>query len=364
MSMEEKNKKNTKEEIIQNENTETPAGDVKPKKSNKGIIIGGVICAICAVGVFYYFKIYDGGFPVSQAVAVYELGSEQDILDSLKYDERKIIDVSIVDKGGFSIDKTGSYTVTFDFINSRKNHKQIPFTYKVEDTIAPELTVNQNEVYVAKGHKFNLHAIASSTDISNTNIVKYDETFDVNVPGTYELNVYAEDGSGNKSATQPVKVVVEDRDNCDVNLANFGDSKEVVKRYETHENVEETDGVVNYRVEENGITGNLFYNFNQNGQLCEVTYLFSTDYQLDEYINKYDLFKQEIIEKYGSPSYSDLKYDKTYSPVTALWLGRYVQHDKWQLDNMEIKSYLMNINEDIILAIYYDSKEYPADETN
>lgn len=351
-----KNKKDEKQEF--------PVGETLTKKNNKGIIIGGVICAVCIVGILYYFKIYDGGFPVTQVINTYELGSEQDILDSLKYDERKIVDVSIVNRGGFTIDKTGSYTVTFDFINRRKNHKQIPYTYKVEDTIAPELTVEKSEIYVAKGHEFKLDMYASSTDISHTNVIKYDEEFDVNTPGTYELNVYAEDESGNKSTAQPVKIIVEDRDNCDINMANFGDSKEIVKRYETHENVEETDGVVNYRIEENGITGNLFYNFNQNGQLCGVTYLFSTDYQLDEYINKYDLFKQGIIEKYGSPSYSDLKYDKTYSPVTALWLGRYVQYDKWQLDNMEIKSYLMNINEDIILAIYYDSKEYPADETN
>ena len=71
------------------------------KKHNKVAIIGGTICIVCALGVFYYLKIYDGGFPVSQSVDTYELGSEQDILDSLKYNERKIIDVSIVDKDNF-----------------------------------------------------------------------------------------------------------------------------------------------------------------------------------------------------------------------------------------------------------------------
>lgn len=359
--MADKIKKNTKEEIIQNENTETPAGNVKPKKSNKGIIIGGVICAICAVGAFCYFKIYDGGFPVSQAVAVYELGSEQDILDSLKYDERKIIDVSIVDKGGFSIDKTGSYTVIFDFINSRKNHKQIPFTYKVEDTIAPELTVDQNEIYVAKGHNFNLNTAASSTDISHTNIVKYDEAFDINTPGIYELNLYAEDSSGNKSATQSIKVIVEDRDSCDVNMANFGDSKEVIKRYETHNVVDEGDAGVLYSIEEHGLPGYLYYWTNKDDQLNSVMYVFETTYEWGSFLNDYSFFKDDLAAKYGDPGESQENYDKTLDKETALWLGRYVRRDVWDLDNMEITLQLYTNNGTTTLISMMNSKEYTDD---
>lgn len=52
--------------------------DTKPlKKHNKVAVIGGTICAVCALGTFYYFKVYDGGFHVSQSVDTYELSSEQ-----------------------------------------------------------------------------------------------------------------------------------------------------------------------------------------------------------------------------------------------------------------------------------------------
>lgn len=357
-------KKDTSEEIKDNQNEKmvVPAAEAPPKQSNKGIIIGaGVICAVCAVGAFYYFKIYDGGFPVTQTVNTYELGSEQDIFDSLKYDERKIIDVSIVDRGGFAMDKAGSYTVTFDFINSRKNHKQIPFAYKVEDTIAPELTVEQNEIYVAKGHNFNLNAYVSSTDISHTNIVKYDEAFDADVPGTYELNVYAEDGSGNKSAAQPVKVVVEDRDNCDVNLSNFGDSKEVVKRYEEHNIVDEGDAGLLYSIEEHGLQGDLYYWINKEDQLSNVMYEFTTTYEWDSFINKYSYFKDDLVAKYGDPSTSDELYDKSLGKGTSLWLGHYARRDTWDLSNMKITLQLYNESSNIILFIMYDSKEYSND---
>lgn len=280
-------KNETNEDVKDNQNKEIAisVAEVPQKKSNKGIIIGGAICAVCVVGAFYYFKIYDGGFPVTQAVDTYELGSEQDILDSLKYDERKIIDVSIVDRGGFSMDKTGSYTVTFDLINRRKNHKQIPYTYKVQDTIAPELTVEQNEIYIAKGHEFNQNAYALSTDMSHTDIVKYDEAFDVNAPGTYELNIYAEDDSGNKSVAQPVKVIVEDRDNCDVNLANFGDSRELVKRYETHDILDEGDTGIVYSYNDEGLSGYIYYWFTDDDHLCGVMYDYRTDYEWDSFIN-------------------------------------------------------------------------------
>ncbi len=353
-------KEDTNEEVKDSHNEEnvTYAVEAPQKKSNKGIILGVAIGAVCVVGAFYYFKIYDGGFPITQAVDTYELGSEQDIMDSLKYDERKIIDVSIVDRGGFSMDKIGSYTVTFDFINRRKNHKQISYTYKVGDTIAPELIVEQNEVYIAKGREFDLNVYASSTDISQTSIVKYDEAFDANVPGTYELNIYAEDDSGNKSVAQPVKVIVEDRDNCDVNLVNFGDSREIIKRYETHDIVDEEDAGIVCAYNDEGLSGYIYYWFTDDDHLCGVMYDYRTDYEWDSFINKYSVFKKSMVEQYGDPTTSKEDYDKTLGKSTALWLGRYVQRDTWNLENMNITMQLYNESSVVELITYFESKEY------
>ena len=196
---------------------------------------------------------------------------------------------------------------------------------------------------------------------SNTNIVKYDETFDVNVPGTYELNVYAEDGSGNKSATQPVKVVVEDRDNCDVNLANFGDSKEVVKRYETHTIVDGENSGVLYSVEEHGLPGYLYYWINKEDELCNVMYDFETTYEWSSFLNDYSYFKDDLVAKYGEPGESQENYDKTLSKENALFLGRYVRRDVWDLDNMKITVQLYTDNGTTKMIIMFDSKEYTDD---
>lgn len=228
------------------------------KNDNKvKIIVGGAICAICTVLALCYFKIYDGGFPISQVLDTYELGSEQNLLDSLKYDESKIINVSIIDRDGFDTNKAGDYYVTYDVINRRKNHETVAYTYHVIDTIAPELVIDKKEIYCAKGGNFDINDYASAMDKSNIYKIKYDEVFDINTPGTYDLNIYAEDESGNKSMIQPVKVIVEDRDNCDVNLANFGDSKEQVKRYETHEFIDENTDDLMYLIEEHGLDGSL-----------------------------------------------------------------------------------------------------------
>lgn len=361
--MEENVMKNTNEGTKDNQNEITEKMNIQTshKKPSRKLVVGSAICVACIVDAFYYFKIYDGGFPVTQAVDTYELGSEQDILDSLKYDERKIIDVSIVDRGGFSIDKTGSYTVTFDFINSRKNHKQIPYTYKVEDTIAPELTVKQNEIYIAKGHDFNIDDYASSTDTSQTDTIKYDENFDVNTVGNYELNLYAEDDSDNKSETQPVKVIVEDRDNCDVNLANFGETREIVKRYETHDIIEEGEAGIAYSCDDTGLPGYMYYWFTADDKFSGLMYEYETTYEWDSFLNQYPIFKQDIVEKYGEPATSNEMYDTSLGKSTSLWLGRYIQRDTWDLDNMEITTQLYNDNSTVKLVIFYNSKEYGND---
>lgn len=331
------------------------------KGLSKGIKVLIAICVLMVIGVFYYFKIYDGGFSVTQIINTYELGSEQKLLDSLKYDERKIINVSIVNDDGFSINKIGDYDVTFDVINNRKNHKQISYNYHVLDTIAPELVVDKSEIYVAKGYEFNLNNYASSTDKSHTDKIKYDEVFDVDIPGTYGLNVYAEDESGNKSATQAVTVMVEDRDNCDINMANFGDSREVVKRFETKSVLDEGDTGIVYSIEEHGLPGGLCYWFTQEDKLCSVAYEFDTTYEWDTYIEKYPLFREDIINKYGEPEESKEVYDKSLGPGTSLWLGKYVRMDTWDLDNMSISMWLASENSTTTLLIMYNSKEYVDD---
>lgn len=89
-----------------------------------------------------------------------------------------------------------------------------------------------------------------------------------------------------------------------------------------------------------------------------VQYTFQTDYEWDAYINKYDLFKEDILKKYGEPDVSEFNYDRSLEAGTALWLGRYAQRDIWQLKNMEVTMFLVNLDGTITLVVYYESKEY------
>ena len=97
---------------------------------------------------------------------------------------------------------------------------------------------------------------------------------------------------------------------------------------------------------------------NQSDKLCEVMYVYQTDYENDAFINMYSVYKQDMANKYGTPSISKENYDKSLSAASALWLGRYIQTDTWDLENKKIVMALYNSNYVTTLAIKYDSKEY------
>ena len=65
--------------------------------------------------------------------------------------------------------------------------------------------------------------------------------------------------------------------------------------------------------------------------------------------------------KYGDPGESQENYDKTLDKETALWLGRYVRRDVWDLDNMEITLQLYTNNGTTTLISMMNSKEYTDD---
>ncbi len=321
----------------------------------------GMVCIISGI-LFCYFKIYKGSFKVEQVQDTFELGSEQKLLNSLKYNYKTIRDIEIVNDGGFSTDEMGDYEVVIDVINDRGNHKKFNLNYHVVDTVAPTVKIQEETVYIPKNEEFNLEEYVTAEDLSGSCTVDYTGDLNTEVEGTYSISVFATDSSGNTSDGQEVTVIVENRENCDVGDVNFGETKEMVKRYVKDDLLEESDNWLLYYSALNGIDSNAAYYFNSQGQLYEVIHNLGVDIiNHDAYIQKYDSLVAALKEKYGEPSNTETVNN---SPInldagTALWLGYYGRGDEWDLEKFKIitKLYSDESNETTFLCGYI-SNEY------
>lgn len=324
-----------------------------------------IICIFAAFGLFYYFKIYEGKFKVEVVADTFEIGDNRNLMKTLKVDSRNIKDFSIVKDGGFTTDKVGNYIVVYDVINKRGNHKELSFTYHVVDTVAPVIKLLDDEVYLAKGSRFEIEQYVSVEDLSETTS-EYTGVFDPDKEGNYIIEVFAKDSSGNVSNKEKLHIIVEDRSNCDIRKAKFGETKEVVKRYETSQLVDEEENIIYYKTILNGLEADLFYWFNDQNQLYQVSYKME-DYLIDEdvFISEYNKLVGELTNKYGVPDEST-KYNKSSIGLddgTALWLGDYVQGDRWYLDNMGITTYLGTLGtSEIKFWCLYSSNEYQEEQ--
>lgn len=340
---------------------------VSNSKTNKTfkIIIGGFLFLV-AIALIYYFKVYEGKFNVTQVQGTFELGRQQDLLKTLKYTDKEIIDVSVADDGGFNTDKAGDYNVIFDVTNNRKNHKDIIFTYHVVDTVAPVITVSETELFLAKGSSIDLDSLVAVEDKSGNCTLDFSGELDFEKEGTYVVDVFASDTSGNVSETQTITITVENRDNCDIRMANFGESKEVVKRYETGTLTFEDEECLAYEVTLNGVDAELCYYFNNQDNLYTVLYIMNnTLHNHNAYIVKYDELVNLLEAKYGEPDKS-VEYIDSMGGLdkgTLLWLGYYAREDVWQFDTMRIKTMLLSEeSNDITFLCGYSSNEFQDDE--
>lgn len=364
-----KNSKCTEESCLKNENSEANIDNKGTRNKNKksAMILGGILLCGVVSGVFYYFNIYEGEFGVELVKDTFELGEEQNLVRSLKLNSKNISNVSIVNDGGFSTGILGDYIVTFDVVNNRGNHKEISFEYHVTDTIAPTVKLDKTEVYLAKGVKFDIEQYAIPEDLSET-FLKYEGEFDNNIEGEYNIEIYAEDISGNISEKQPMHIIVEDRSNCDIRQAKFGDTREVVKRYEEAELLYEGDEGLLYRTTLNGMDADLLYQFNSENQLTIAGYLMGDSFiNKDLYITYYDELVGLLTDKYGKPDDSQKRKSDGMglSAGTALWLGEYARQDEWYLDKMNIRTLLQSEkSNEILFNCVYFSNVFKSDESS
>ena len=153
-----------------------------------------------------------GGVKVSQSVSTIEAGSENipwesyiSVEESEKYNIS--YDTSQVDMG-----KTGEYPVIYT-IQDKESKKVTTkeFTFKVQDTTAPVITVLAETINIAKDEVFDPLAYVEVTDNCDGTIsadkITVESNVDTATEGEYTVTYKAMDNAGNESAlTAAVKV--------------------------------------------------------------------------------------------------------------------------------------------------------------
>ena len=146
-----------------------PVNNKKDEGSNKKkkvipVVIAAIVLLLILAAFFIYKFVYKGSFQISQGKDTIELGTDVDLIKYLEYSPEDIIDVTIVDDGGFDCNAVGDYQVLFNVKNKRGNIKQVQYDFHVTDTVPPELTVLKDTVYVAKGSSYQPESNAEAAD--------------------------------------------------------------------------------------------------------------------------------------------------------------------------------------------------------
>lgn len=167
-----------------------------------------------------------------------------------------------------------------------------------------------------------------------------------------------------------MKLIVEDRDNCVFRNVKFGDSAEVVKRYETAELITEgDDNARHYIIYEGIVEGDdafLYYDTNENDELYAITVIFNeshTDHDL--YINSFNNISDKLTALYGEAKVEKAKgslYGYCDSEGDALNLGQVKYRNSWDTDELSAILYLAKDNYEVSFALIYQSKTYEGPE--
>lgn len=320
------------------------------------LTVCSVVMAGCGKGSF------EG---VRQTVNEIELGEKIKPSDCIAFDSEIITEMKVSDDGGFDINTPGNYTITYLATNKKGNTKDFQYNISIKDTTAPILTLNTPEVFLNLGDKFNVDDYATSTDASGTQQIKIDGDTNFDSEGEFLLDVYSEDASGNTSEVKNIIVKIEKR-NCDIRNAQFGDSKDVVERYEEEKGGVYSKGKVSntlsYDTTAAGVNVKLIYAFNQNDELFAVVYAVVEDHSnFNEYYNDFQKVETSLTEKYGKPNVQDVYKSSLFEYCNdmgeAISLGQVAFNTKWELDNMTIYHNMKNDN-GVQHHFNYVSKEY------
>ena len=324
---------------------------------------------LLSIGILALFITSCGSntFNVSQSTNTIELGDKVEVTQLLDYDPKDIIEIKALNEDDLDSNKLGDYDIRFEITNSKGKTQEMIFGFSVVDTQPPVLTVDENDIYIALGTEFDINNYATSSDNSNSSQIKYDDNIDTETEGVYNIEIYAVDESDNISEKENIKITVEDRRNCDIRNANFGENKETVKRYESLECVDDAGDALTYVTELSGEDAYLLYIFNDLDELYLVGYkIFEnhTDYNL--YISKYNEIKENVTKKYGSPDADNKNKGTLYgycsTEAQALQLGEVNYYSVWNQERYTIELMLYQDNYEIVFLLRYTSNEINVSE--
>lgn len=153
-----------------------------------------------------------GGVDVRQNTTSIEVGTEniawEDMIIVKEADKYNVTcDASQVDTN-----MLGEYTVTYTFEN-KENQKETTkdFTFKIEDTTAPKITINESKIKIEQGNSYDplsFVTVKDNYDEMGKDTILVDSNIDNNRLGNYEVVYTAKDSSGNEAILEvPITVV-------------------------------------------------------------------------------------------------------------------------------------------------------------
>lgn len=305
---------------------------------------------------------------VHVTVSECELGSRNfDLIKTVSYNGDVPL-IVISNDGGFDPDKVGNYDVTYTVTDLDEKTQDKTFTYVVKDTTPPKVTINKNEVFMKKGDAFNIKDYASASDKSGKAEIKYEGELNPDKEGKYTIKVYAEDTSGNKSDLRDMTITVDDRENCVVRNAKFGDDIETVKAWEDAELFEDSTASVPamliYKTQLDNIDVAVFYIFDKDNKLAKVAYdNVSEHINNQSYVEDYNKLEESLEKKYGQPD--EIKNAENslakYAPDegTAISMGNAIKYVQWNKDGyIIVHSVESNDSYGIYHSIVYESEGF------
>lgn len=313
------------------------------------------------------FMLTGCGEPViTQGKDTFELGDTIKLEKTVEYDVAKVSNVEVINAGNFNTDELGSYDVKYIATSTKGKTAEFIFTYNVIDTVAPELTVNEETIYLCVEDKFDINDYASVKDLADYTI-NFDGDLNMEKEGEYAITVTAKDSSGNISEEKNLSVVVSDRRDADFEHAFFGDSLEVVKQYEKGVKIDDLDGFIMFEGKVGGVPCNNMYYFNDEGQFYMGVYgLTAKHTNASGYISDYNSLKEKVVKKYGECKEGDddikvINYlvDYCSDDAQALELGYIEYWSTWETDDALIELWLSASNFDPGVYLRFTSKTIP-----
>lgn len=300
------------------------------------------------------------GNVLNQGIQTIELGEDSSPLDYVEFPTDKY-SVKVVDDGGFNVNAVGTYTITYRITklsNNRSADKSFSFT--VEDTTAPNIVSIETDIYVARGNTFDISDFVEYTDKSGMCEIKTEGTVDIDTAGKYEIQASVTDKSGNKTISEPINVIVENRDKTDFRNAKFGDTRDEIERYETANQTLASEELLAFEDYIGGIESRIIYSLNKNGQLYSIGCLSESVHTGgDAYLSDFEKYKECLTGIFGKAT-SDYEskgslYGYCDSKGEALTLEEYARQAKWTLEEYSIVLTVKSDNYKIVLGFVITS---------